>query len=43
MVAISASEPSAVPSEQSNSVMLGRVLTFELTYCQKALGLDFIF
>ena len=43
IVAISASELAAVPSEKSNSVMLRHVLTLELTSCQKALGLEFIF
>ena len=43
IVAISASELVAVPSEKSNSVILGRVLTLELTVCQKALCLEFMF
>jgi len=41
--AISESEHVAVPSERSNSVMLGHTLTLEFTYCQKAFGLDFKF
>ena len=43
IVAISASELAAVTSEKSNSVMAGCVLTLELTFCQKALGLKFMF
>ena len=41
IVAISASELAAVTSEKSNSVMLGHVLTLELTFCKKVLGLEF--
>ena len=43
IVAISTSELAVELSERRNSVMPGRVLTLELTYCQKAFGLDFMF
>ena len=40
-VAISVLEHTVDPSEESNSVTLGRIFVLELIYCQNALGLDF--